>query len=64
MPEYALVRIRRDTKQEIEEMKPDGVAWHVMMDVLYKSYIEDMGDVVAEDPETWLHELFGERADE
>ena len=54
MPEYALVRIRRDTKEEIEEMKPDGVAWHVMMDVLYKSYIEDMGDVVAEDPETWL----------
>jgi len=64
MAEYTMIRIRRDTKEQIEKMKPDGVAWHVMMDMLYKSYIEDNAELVAEDSEAWLYELFGERANE
>jgi len=58
MAEYALVRIRRDTKDKIEEMKPDGVAWHVVIDHIFESYIaNDSG--VAGDPESWVDDLFG-----
>jgi len=64
MAEFALVRIRRDTKEDIEAWKPDGVAWHVIIDMLYKDYIDNNQHLVAEDPPAWLNELFGGRADE
>jgi hypothetical protein len=58
MAEYALVRIRRDTKDKIEEMKPDGVAWHVVIDHIFESYVaNDRG--AAGDPESWVDDLFG-----
>jgi len=64
MAEYALVRIRRDTKEDIEAWKPEGVAWHVIIDMLYKDYIDNNQHLVAEEPPPWLDELFGGRADE
>jgi hypothetical protein len=64
MAEITVVQVRQDTKEQLRKMKPDGMAWHLMMDVLYKSYIEHNAELVNEDSVAWLNELIGERADE
>lgn len=63
MAEYAVIRIRRDTKDKIEEMKPQGVAMHVVIDHIFESYLANDPNATGH-PETWLDELFGGRADE
>ena len=55
MAEYTAIRISRETKERIEEMKPDGVAWHVVIDYLFKSYL------ASGPPESWVEDLFVEQ---
>jgi hypothetical protein len=55
MAEYTAIRISRETKERIEEMKPDGVAWHVVIDYLFKSYL------ARGPPESWVKDLFVEQ---
>jgi len=55
MAEYTAIRISQDTKEKIEEMKPDGVAWHVVIDYLFKSYL------ASGPPESWVEDLFVEQ---
>jgi len=55
MAEYTAIRISRETKERIEEMKPDGVAWHVVIDYLFKSYL------ASGPPESWVENLFVEQ---
>ena len=58
MGKYTMVRISRDTKQKIEEMKPEGVAWHVVIDYLFESYLANDPNAAGH-PESWVHDLFG-----
>jgi len=55
MAEYTAIRISQDTKDQIEQMKPDGVAWHVVIDYLFKSYL------ASGPPESWVEDLFVEQ---
>jgi len=55
MARYTAIRISQDTKEKIEEMKPDGVAWHVVIDYLFKSYL------ASGPPESWVEDLFVEQ---
>jgi len=57
MAEYSMIRITRSTKRKIEEMKPDGVAWHVVIDHLFESYIANDPNASGH-PESWVDDLF------
>jgi hypothetical protein len=63
MAKYTMVRISRDTKQKIEEMKPDGVAWHVVIDYLFESYLANDPNAAGH-PESWVHDLFTGRPED
>jgi hypothetical protein len=57
MAEYTAIRISRDTKEKIEEMKPEGVAWHVVIDHLIESYFANDPNASG-NPESWVDDLF------
>jgi len=58
MAKYAVIRVRRATKDKLEEMKPDGVAWHVLFDYMFESMMAKDPNINGE-PESWVDDLFG-----
>jgi len=58
MAKYAVIRVRRATKDKLEEMKPDGVAWHVLIDYMFESMMANDPNISGE-AESWVDDLFG-----
>jgi len=58
MPKYARIRVRDATKDKLEEMKPHGVAMHVLIDYMFESMMANDPNING-DPESWVDDLFG-----